>query len=971
MSSAALTSYDAPSLLSGSAQADSLIYKLKLEQHINNERAARDFIERTLRCQLSSQSLQTILKDGSILCRLVNELSPGTLPVRTPKKMAWEQMESISLFLDGARKLGLKNSELFQTPDLFEGRDMAQVILTLLTLERVVASSKQKTSTSRRPRAYSQLQTKNEQRRIFRENFPLRSRVEIGPLQQPPRLNSRVHRQQVLEPCQKPPLLPSIPSSSSVTSIPSMCRQATDMLPKRKALVERRSGFWNRPALHNSPSFLQHDSPQSPPRSPTSLTSVAESKNRSLSPSIREEVDNDEEPTTPKHQRYRRPSVIPAHSAPPIRHGRRPSELDNLSPVSRGSVESIQFSPTNSSTNTYRYQREKPERVKGNTLVLLSDDKLVAQYQLGNCVGKGQFGAVYRALNMGTGQMVAVKRIKLEEDQKDRVDSLMKEVELLKTLSHPSVVKYEGFIKTEGHLNIILEFVESGSLLDVLKSFGTFPEKLAASYTAKILDGLIYLHDRQVVHCDLKAANLLTTKNGNVKLTDFGVSLNLKLRPADSDVVVGTPYWIAPEVIQLMGASTKSDVWSLGCTVVELITGQPPYADMIPLTALFHIVEDAHPPMPDGISKELEGFLLLCFRKDPEQRATARELLEHPWIRMHCGSFEKALRRQESFPHFRRSAPVYPPHGLISPTLHATVSDKGLQGDAPTLNLDDPCPSTPEPPCTIDQIMLPPSSPPSIKMRRHLSETSKLAHEFVKSSFGKAVVCKVCNEALKRGAVFCQACGLYCHERCRFELGREDCTPNLELSFSNTPIKRRPPPIQTSGFFTPIKALCSPVRSPTSRKDVSVKPSDPTSKRTRKLSEVFSFHSRNTSNASITTNSSTYTTDGSTKSSQHNRSRRRDHSQSMPTSPSGIFWSPFSSGGIDIGIGATGKKEVKEKGRFRANSMSREELGSERSGDRSPSSSVSDASTITIRDEIRSKSKYRGRSLPGGDCVFQ
>lgn len=102
-----------------------------------------------------------------------------------------------------------------------------------------------------------------------------------------------------------------------------------------------------------------------------------------------------------------------------------------------------------------------------------------------------------------------------------------------------------------------------------------------ASYVVKILEGLHYLHQSDVVHCDLKAANILTTKNGNVKLSDFGVSLNLRaMERQNQNDVAGTPNWMAPEVIELKGASTKSDIWSLGCTVIELLTGRPPYGEI-------------------------------------------------------------------------------------------------------------------------------------------------------------------------------------------------------------------------------------------------------------------------------------------------------------------------------------------------------------------------------------------------------
>ncbi|KAI8595998.1 kinase-like domain-containing protein, partial [Dissophora ornata] len=256
----------------------------------------------------------------------------------------------------------------------------------------------------------------------------------------------------------------------------------------------------------------------------------------------------------------------------------------------------------------------------------------------GNCIGRGQFGAVYRALNLGSGQMVAVKRIKIDGLKDDERDMLMQEVDLLKALAHPSIVKYEGFIKTEGYLNIILEFVENGSLLTTLKSFGTFPEKLVVAYVVKILEGLVYLHGKEVVHCDLKAANILTTKNGNVKLSDFGVSLNLKVKESDFGAVAGTPNWMAPEVIELKGASPASDIWSLGCTIVEMLTGRPPYADLLAMTTLFRIVEDERPPLPNNLSADLLDFLCQCFQKDPILRPSAGDLGRHVWIKRNFAS---------------------------------------------------------------------------------------------------------------------------------------------------------------------------------------------------------------------------------------------------------------------------------------------------------------------------------------------
>lgn len=150
----------------------------------------------------------------------------------------------------------------------------------------------------------------------------------------------------------------------------------------------------------------------------------------------------------------------------------------------------------------------------------------------------------------------------------------------MQSLAHPNIVKYEGFIQDAECINIVLEFVENGSLANTLKAFGSFPESLVASYSLRILQGLAYLHDQHVAHCDLKAANILTTKAGDVKLSDFGVSLNLHLKEAATGTVAGTPNWskfktwwrrrdslwffwflVAPEVIELKGATTKSDIW--------------------------------------------------------------------------------------------------------------------------------------------------------------------------------------------------------------------------------------------------------------------------------------------------------------------------------------------------------------------------------------------------------------------------
>jgi hypothetical protein len=180
-----------------------------------------------------------------------------------------------------------------------------------------------------------------------------------------------------------------------------------------------------------------------------------------------------------------------------------------------------------------------------NNLELYDQDgNLMARYKLGNVIGKGHFGTVYRALDLISGKTVAIKQISLKDARKSDIEDMMQEASLLSSLTHRNVVKYEGFIQTQEHMHIVLEFVENGSLLHTLKHFGNeLPEHLVATYCHDILQGLAYLHQQDVVHCDLKAANILTTKTGDVKLSDFGVSLNLKLKNHEENLVSGTPFW--------------------------------------------------------------------------------------------------------------------------------------------------------------------------------------------------------------------------------------------------------------------------------------------------------------------------------------------------------------------------------------------------------------------------------------------
>ena len=273
----------------------------------------------------------------------------------------------------------------------------------------------------------------------------------------------------------------------------------------------------------------------------------------------------------------------------------------------------------------------------------------------GEEIGRGSSGIVHKSLDLRTGGVVAIKEVTLKTAGREEKTALQREIDLLKLLTNPYIVSYKESFNTRETLYIVMEFVENGSLASIVKRYGRLPESLTGMYTLQVLEGLHYLHDQGVIHRDIKGANILVSTNGQVKLADFGVATKLESGlDSGAGTVVGTPYrmapeperlpsvrerppsrgryWMAPEIIQLSGFSAASDVWSVGCTVIELISAKPPFFDLPPMSALFRIVNDPHPPIPEGTSPALTDFLLLCFRRDTAQRPSARALQTHPWL---------------------------------------------------------------------------------------------------------------------------------------------------------------------------------------------------------------------------------------------------------------------------------------------------------------------------------------------------
>ncbi|QLQ80336.1 hypothetical protein HG537_0D03370 [Torulaspora globosa] len=250
------------------------------------------------------------------------------------------------------------------------------------------------------------------------------------------------------------------------------------------------------------------------------------------------------------------------------------------------------------------------------------------QYQLKQVIGKGSYGIVYKAINRKTEQVVAIKEVTYDDDEE--LTDIMSEIGLLKNLNHINIVKYHGFIKKSHNLYIILEYCSRGSLKNAISRGRGIPESKAKIFVKQTLNGLRYLHEQGVIHRDIKAANLLLDANNVVKLADFGVSTKVSTMSM-AMTLAGSLNWMAPEIIGNRGASTLSDIWSLGATVLELLTGSPPFHNLVDVNIYYAIENDTFIP-PASLSQDAQEFLLNCFQKNMYKRPTAAQLLKHKWL---------------------------------------------------------------------------------------------------------------------------------------------------------------------------------------------------------------------------------------------------------------------------------------------------------------------------------------------------
>jgi len=269
---------------------------------------------------------------------------------------------------------------------------------------------------------------------------------------------------------------------------------------------------------------------------------------------------------------------------------------------------------------------------------LVSKDDPTKIYLNPTKIGEGAAGEVFLATDTKTNEQIAIKKMPLNAQN---IKLLTSEIHIMKESTHPNVVRYLDSFRVEDKLWVAMEYMGGGCLTEILEQFEDvqMAEGNIAWVCQETLKGLAYIHSLHRIHRDIKSDNILLGSGGEVKIADFGYAAQLTQQKNKRQTIVGTPYWMAPELIRGQEYDTKVDIWSLGIMIMEMAEGEPPYMEFPPLRALFLITTKGIPDLkePSKWSQHFQNFVSLCLEKDPSQRPDASELLKHPFMKTSTG----------------------------------------------------------------------------------------------------------------------------------------------------------------------------------------------------------------------------------------------------------------------------------------------------------------------------------------------
>lgn len=427
------------------------------------------------------------------------------------------------------------------------------------------------------------------------------------------------------------------PSPSSSSSSPSesaaLERYGTPVQPlntKPKALQQHQNVATPPPSNNNSPTSTAPPAPKSAP-APAPPAIEEPSKIRKLTAPTSSASST---PTTPAKQPQQPLQGVSANggSASSARDAAA-AALEGSTPMSSAAKSRLREAEKRISTMTDVQIMEKLRSV-----VSPADPETI--YQRLKKIGQGASGSVYLAQPI-KGSMLSYHRVAIKQIDlllQPRKELIVNEITVMKESQHPNIVNFlEAYLRHENELWVVMEYMEGGSLTDIIEN-NQLNEAQIATICYETCKGLQHLHHKNIIHRDIKSDNMLLDAQGHVKITDFGFCAKLTEHKNKRATMVGTPYWMAPEVVKQKEYGAKVDVWSLGIMAIEMIESEPPYLNEEPLKALYLIATNGTPQLkhPQQLSREIKSFLSVCLCVNVTYRASTDELVEHPFLKKGC-----------------------------------------------------------------------------------------------------------------------------------------------------------------------------------------------------------------------------------------------------------------------------------------------------------------------------------------------